>query len=362
MNSSTRLMKALLSRGAYLERYSTEELSKMLPILERANDEVLGKIASTRGIGTRAWLAELKADIDDLYQEAASEIQRRVSGDLKDFVKDDLAWTAAEFERTAASVSFTSPSVGAVWASAMALPASSGATVSQLIEALGVGSAQDVVEAIQQGISQGETVQQIVHRLRGDVVRRSSWRKIDGVRVFVPGVYSGGVMTEKVRRGAESVARTAVMHVSNVAREAFYEENIDLIKGFQRVEALDGDTCLICGADDGHVYKVGEKRPQLPAHPNCRGVYVPVLKSWKELNIDLEEAPAGTRASMDGQVPEGETYADRIAKASPERRRALLGPSRADLYERGVALEEMVEGNRLIPLDELAKRRRTSAA
>lgn len=45
---------------------------------------------------------------------------------------------------------------------------------------------------------------------------------------------------------------------------------------------------------------------------------------------------------MDGLVPEYETYADRIAKASRARRIELLGPARASMYERGMSLREMI--------------------
>ena len=214
---------------------------------------------------------------------------------------------------------------------------------------------QDNQAAIQISMTEGETIDQMVRRLRGRVVRRASWRTVDGRRTYIPGTYSGGVMTLTTPQ-AEALARTAAMHVGNQAREAVYAANADLVKGYQRVETLDTKTCLICGVADGQVVKTGESRTMLPAHPNCRGVWVPVLKSWRELGIDADEVAPGTRASMDGQVPEYETWRDLLEKAGPARRVEILGPSRARLYAQGYPLDALVKDGRVVPLAELPKR------
>jgi uncharacterized protein with gpF-like domain len=58
---------------------------------------------------------------------------------------------------------------------------------------------------------------------------------------------------------------------------------------------LDGRTCLVCGPDDGRLFKRDEPRPSLPRHINCRCVYVPVTPTWRQTgaknadNLDLED-------------------------------------------------------------------------
>lgn len=360
MSANSEILKALLERGDYLARFSEEEVAAVLLILERAQEGILGKIAATKGPFTREWLAEVKRDIDAVYAAASRRIGKTLTSDLRTLAKEDVAWTAAEFEKLAVGVSFTAPAAGQLWATIAALPAAEGSTLGQLTEALGMSGSVKFTEAIQTGMSEGETVEQMTRRIRGEVVKRASWKTIDGKRRYVPGVYQGGVF-ETTSREAETLARTAVAHVSNQAREAFYAENAGLIKGFQRVETLDGDTCLICGADDGHVYGPDEPRPQLPEHPRCRGVYVPVTKSWRELGINREELPASTRASMDGQVPENETFDDRLAKMAPNRQDAVLGPTRGRLYREGLPLVDMVAGGKVIPLAKLGKGKRSAA-
>ena len=357
MNASGRLLKALLERGDYLERLSLAETRQAAAILDQAHEAVLGRIAATRSDNTRAWLQQVAADIRAIYAQAAARLEGELTPRLRELSADEAAWIAERGRAIIPDViQTTAPSPEQVWAAATSLPASGGMTLSELMQAMGVAANRDVIEALQVGIVGGETNDQLVQRLRGRVIKRASWRTVDGQRRYVPGKYEGGVMTANTRQ-AELLARTATMHVANVARESYFEANDDIIRGVMRVATLDMDTCLICGSADGVVYETGEPRPALPVHPNCRCTYVPVLKPWQELGIDLGAVPPGTRASMDGQVPENETFETRLEKMSPERQAAILGPTRLKLWQDGMPLRSMVENDtRLIPVKELLTR------
>ena len=91
------------------------------------------------------------------------------------------------------------------------------------------------------------------------------------------------------QREATTLVRTYVQSANTGAQEAVYEQNEGIIKGYKRVETLDNRTCRICALADGTVYGKNEKRPELPAHPNCRGVYVPILKIFRELGLNIDE-------------------------------------------------------------------------
>jgi hypothetical protein len=98
--------------------------------------------------------------------------------------------------------------------------------------------------------------------------------------------------------------------------------------------------------------------PRPPAHPNCRSTTTPVIKSWKELGINLTEAPPGTRASMDGQVPATLTYNDWLKKQPQAFQDEVLGPTKAKLYRKGdLSLDRFIDksGNEYT-LDELRRR------
>jgi len=356
VNASTRLLADLLERGVYLERFAAKELRALLPILEQAHEEVLGKIAATGGEWTQAWLAETAANIERIYNAAAEKLSGQLHLDLEPLATEEAAWTKSALETVTGGLSVQAPAAATLWAGIKALPAAGGSTLGQLCAALGMNNATAVTEAIQLSMAEGETIDQMVRRLRGRVIKRASWRKgEDGRRHYIPGVYSGGVMTLSTPQ-AEQLARTAAMHVGNQAREAVYAENADLVKGYQRVETLDSRTCLVCGVADGQIVKAGESRAMLPVHPGCRGVWLPVLKSWRELGIDADEIAPGTRASMDGQVSEYETWRDLLEKAGPARRVEILGPSRARLYAQGYPLDALVKDGRVVPLAELPKR------
>ena len=351
VNASTKLLRALLKRGDYLERFSTDELAVLIPILEQAHSEVLGRVAARDKGDYRKWLADEAARINDIYQAAVSEMKQTCFDELEPLAQDEAAYIEDTMRAIYVGVSFTAPGATALWASIQALPAASGSTLSQLFDALGVSCSADVVQALQVGMAAGETTDQLVQRLRGTVVKRATWRKdADGVRRYHPGTYEGGVMTGSTR-DAELLARTATAHVAGEAREAFYADNDDLIESYQCIETLDTRTCLICGMMDGIVVKKGEPRKTLE-HFDCRRVWLPVLKPFRDLGIDAD-LPASTRASMDGQVADSETWADMVAKADPARRVAMLGKSRAALYKQGVGLDQMIKDGKLVPLKDL---------
>lgn len=348
MNATTALLRSLLDRGDYLEGLTRDELAAMLPILERAHEEVLGKIAKARGKWSEAWLVEVAADIDDIYQAAARECGKLPG--LEKIASDEAEYLAGILGDLVVGVSVFTPSVTLL----RNLPIVQGSTLDQLFEALGVNSREAVVEAIQMGMAEGETVEELTRRIRGNVVKRASWRRVSGKRRYIPGVYEGGVLEDVSTRQAEVLARTAVMTAANQGREQFYDANRDLIKGYQRVETLDALTCIVCGVEDGRFYKLDEPRPVVPVHPDCRGTYVPVLKSFRELGMDVD-LPPSTRASMNGQVPETTTWQDRVRDLSPEKRKAILGPGRAAMYDGGMKLEDLVRDGKLVPLKELRK-------
>lgn len=380
MNASQRLLRSFLKRDSYLSDFTADELQALLPILDAANDQIIGKIASSSTERGAAWLAAMKSDIDAIYAEAVEKIDGQLMLDLNKLSTEEGAWIEDELAKVAAGVSFSSPAPALLWATVVALPAAEGSTLAQLCEALGVGASKEVVAAIQLGMIEGETNEQLVQRLRGKTVSPAHYintetgKKLVGVSKaklramvesgsaqYVPGVYEGGAM-ETTTAGARALARTATMHVSNQARELLYAQNDDLIKGYQRIETLDLVTCIECGVEDGRFYAKDEPRPQLPWHINCRGAYVPVLKSFRELGIDMDQLPPSTRASMDGQVAEYTTWKDRLVAMSPEQRKAVLGPGRSALYDRGVSVDAMVSGGKLVPLKDLTKKGKGKAA
>jgi SPP1 gp7 family putative phage head morphogenesis protein len=68
---------------------------------------------------------------------------------------------------------------------------------------------------------------------------------------------------------------------------------------------------------------------------NCRSSTVPVLKSWRDLGINRDELPPGTRASMNGQVPATQTYGEWLRDQPATVQDEALGKAKGALFRRG---------------------------
>jgi SPP1 gp7 family putative phage head morphogenesis protein len=131
------------------------------------------------------------------------------------------------------------------------------------------------------------------------------------------------------RRAATTVVRTSVQQVANTARAVTYEENDDLVEGYEWVSTLDGKTTTQCRSLDGQTYKVGEG-PMPPIHPNCRSTTAPVLSK----DFDFLDDGA-TRSSIDGYVKAETTYYEWLKGQSPAFQDEVLGEARGKLFRNG---------------------------
>ena len=91
---------------------------------------------------------------------------------------------------------------------------------------------------------------------------------------------------------------------------------------------------------------------------NCRSTSAPVTKSFRDLGIDADEVPAGTRASMDGQAPQETDFGSWLERQSKARQDDVLGPGRADLWRDGkIGFRDLVDGQgRELTLEQLRAR------
>lgn len=167
------------------------------------------------------------------------------------------------------------------------------------------------------------------------------------------------------RRNADALIKTAVHTVSSLSRERMYKDNSGVMKGKVYVAVLDNRTSIQCIAYDGSTYDmdnkpIGKKSlpyRELPAHFNCRSIYMPILKSFKEIGSDYPEMPKSTRSSMDGQVPEETTFKDFLDRKGVAFQDEVLGKGKAKLWRDGkITLQQLLDqsGNP-IPLKELDK-------
>lgn len=176
-----------------------------------------------------------------------------------------------------------------------------GSTVSEWMATFSRNTQKRIQDQMRMGVLAGETVQDLVVRIRG--------RSIPGKR----GEYVGGVINTSTNE-ARAFVRTAANTLSNKVREQVFEDNSDLIKGMQALVTLDLRTSDICKSRSGMAWDLdGNPLPGTnttipypgppPWHWNCRSTLIPVLKSLEELGARTKvKVPQSSQASMDGQV------------------------------------------------------------
>ena len=194
--------------------------------------------------------------------------------------------------------------------------------------------------SIRQGITAGETLQQMIIRVFGSK------------RLGTPGI---GFPDAVLRRNASTIVHDSIMTISNNARMAVYDANADILKGYRQLSALDSHTSKICMAYSGATWDMGLKpmggtslpyNGGTPRHPNCRSLTLPILKSYAELGApDIPEPGKGTRASDLGQVDADLSFDGFLKRHSKNYQDDLLGPGRADLWRAGkLSLTQLVDG------------------
>lgn len=128
-----------------------------------------------------------------------------------------------------------------------------GMTTRQYYDRLSADEAARVEAAIADGLANGDSIPEVAKRITGP----------DGVLKIT-------------RNAAERMTRTITNALANAAKDAFYQQNADIIVGVEIVATLDGRTCPICAGLDRKRYKMGENHPALPIHFNCRCVLLPL--------------------------------------------------------------------------------------
>lgn len=347
--ANERLADAAVSHAIDTTRYSNNVVRRIIALLNRADADLFAQliVALERVPQSGASVERLDAllaSVRELNAKAYEALRNELNGDLRAFVEYESEYQLQLFQATVptpvqARFEVAAVSAEQAYAAAMARPMQ-GRLMREWAASIEADRMTRIRDAIRIGYVEGETVDQVLRRIRGTRAR----------------AYEDGII-EIDRRNAQAVVRTVIAHTGAVAREQVYQANADLIKGERWTSTLDSRTTPVCRARDGKIYAVGQG-PKTPAHWNCRSVRVPVLKSWRDLGIDADELDAGTRASMDGQVPAETTYQQWLKGKPASLQDDILGPTRGRLFrEGGITLDRFVDrAGKEYTLDELRER------
>lgn len=355
-----RLQSANIGHAVDLQQYSNAEVSKIIALLNRVDADLAIRIrdAVARMDGqsfTVNYLETVLASVRALNRQVFQQVSQQVVSDMESLIDYETAYQYQLFDNVIPAPVLSSVPVVAVTLPQVREIAFSrpfqGRLLSEWLSDVEANRAVLVRDAIRIGMTEGQTTDQIVRRIMGI--------RSDG--------YQDGLLNRS-RQDIEAVVRTAIGHVSQVARDAFYQANDDLMAGVKWLSTLDGRTSEGCRIRDGLTYTndthrpVGHSVPWLGGpgrlHWQCRSTSTPIIKSWQELGLTADEIGEGTRSSMNGYVPESTTYGEWLKGQSAERQNQVLGETRGRLFRNGgLTLDRFYnDKGRYLTLDELKER------
>lgn len=338
------LLHAAIDHSIDLTRYSSGVVRRIIALLNRTDSDLHAALVSAidrlpAGAFTVERLDALLTEVRKLNARAYQAVRDGLDTDLSALVEYEAGYQHQLFAATLpVQVSVASVTPEAVYSAAMARPFQG-----RLLKEWAAGIESDrmarIRDAIRIGYVEGEAIDQMVRRIRGTKALN----------------YADGLL-DTSRRNVEALVRTAVSHTANFTRGQFFDANSEIIKGLRWTATLDSRTSDSCRARDGKVFPL-DSGPRPPGHWQCRSTMAPVLKSWRELGIDMDEMPPSTRASMNGQVPGDITYGDWLKKQPAGRQDEILGSSRGKLFREGMGVDRFVDRKgETLTLDQLRKR------
>jgi len=310
------LLDLAVRHSHYLHRYASglaDLIFNVLDAEQRSIVRLLADLPDDLSEMTRARLERLLSAIREVNAKAYDRLGDVLQSEMRGLAVYEAGFVARGL--TAARLDFTMPAPQQLHAATTSRPFQ-GKLLREWVEDLSDQSFKRLRGAVRMAVIEGRTVGELTRTIRGskDMNYRDGLMNVD-------------------RRQAEAVARTAVAHVNNAARQLVYEQNKKLVTGVKWVSTLDARTTPLCQSLDGKVFPL-DSGPRPPAHINCRSTTIPVMPSLRDMGVDLD-IPEGWRASKDGPVPANLTYNDWLRRQDAEFQDSVLGPARGKLFRQG---------------------------
>jgi SPP1 gp7 family putative phage head morphogenesis protein len=333
------LLDSYLLRGILTERIATMHASKIIKEYKKILDDIVKRLQKEDAIALK--------DMNKIINEIKAKITPDITllTDLQ-----GLALSEASFIQGAVAMSAGISIIDKLPPESTLLrianqPLFMGNSIMEVFTQFNDKLKMDLQGEIRQSVIQGESVSQIKKRVRDRF----------------------GVVGNQ----ATTIARTATATLVNNVRQSVYDENEDIFKGYQHHATLDGRTTFVCANRDGLTWDI-ERNPikhntpfaRPPLHPNCRSLLIPIMKSYRELGLDIDEISEGTRASMDGQTPSSTTFTKWFDGKDKEFQEKYLGAGRFQLYKSGaITIGQLInKDGEMLTLKELNTKYQTKFA
>ena len=352
------LIDALSQHQAYLYRASTQSVNELTDQLNKLSNAQLLR------------LSELLEDLTESERKAlqglnfsskgkASRNIEEVKTILNEWFKSIDQDLSSEFEKSAVSLavyeaSYTSNLIAnsvavvsgeKIYKTIKKTPYAGGQLVDYLFKDIASSLRKKVEYVIRDGISQGQTNQQIVQRIKGK-------KSLD---------YKDGIL-KTTEYEIERQVRTARSHIST----ATYIDTYKAL-GFTHIKfvsMLDGRSSFTCANLDQTMWKIDDpkiRRP--PLHPNCRSTLIGVdadgnlggVRPFVADERKIKNIPKDERDGIIGQVEANTKFSDWFKDQDDDFQRNWLGSTRFELYKKSdFPIDKFVDPiGRKYTLDEL---------
>lgn len=361
-----KLQSASISHAIDLQHLSNAEVRKIMALLNRADESLRTRLlAAVERMDpnrfTVTYMNTVLASVRELNKEVYAQAGETLKESLDELASYEIGYQQTLFTATLPAQVLTAIPLARIDLAQVQKIASArpfqGKLLGEWMDDLEADRAARIRDAIRVGMVSGQTTDEIVRGIMGI--------KSEG--------YADGLLNRS-RTDIDAMVRTAISHTAQGARDAFYQANSDLMSEVAWLSTLDGRTSAPCRLRDGLHYTADTHEPighQVPwlagpgrLHWRCRSSSTPIIKAWEELGLSKEDMPAGTRASMDGQVPDTTSYGEWIKEQSAERQDQVLGPARGKLMrDGGLTLDKFYnDQGRTLTLDQLRERDAASFA
>lgn len=311
---------ALIRHQTYLQGYATHTANIFDPYLLRA-DRIIRDVLSKAGptIDTQKALNEILKELRERLSDNYSKWGDDLVKSLDELTESEINFTTTALDK-ATNAEVIKPTFTQTWAAINVRPIQisdkgESSLMAPLVKGFTPNEVNRINSVVRLGFFEGQATSQLITKIRG--TKKNNFK--DGV-----------LITSK--RSAETIARTAVSHVSNVARNSTYKANQDILKGWRFSATLDVRTSSQCRFYDDQVFKIGEG-PLPPIHARCRSNSIPELKDKFDIFGD-----SGTRASKGakgGQQTTAKDYYEWLARQPKTFQQEVLGKAQTELFRKG---------------------------
>lgn len=332
------LVDALSQHSMYLYRASSQAVNELTAQFNKLSNSQLNRLAeilSELSDSERKALQNLNFSSKAKASKNIEEIKvilnewfKSIDADLfEQFDKSALQLAVYEATYSATLVAGSAAVINAetIYKAVKKAPFAGGQLVEYLFADIAANLRKKVEYVIRDGISQGQTNQQIIQRIKGK-------KSLD---------YKDGLL-ESSRSSIERQVRTARSHISN----ATYIDTYKAL-GYEYVKVvatLDGRTCKYCASIDGDVYPIDDPtRPRFPVHPNNRTTYVPCNKDGEIAGLrpfvmderKVKDIPKDEHKHLIGQLDANTSFKEFFEQSDEFFQRTWLGKSKYELYKKG---------------------------